>query len=168
MSSVPNTPRRCAWARNDVLMQAYHDQEWGVPEHDSRTLWELLMLEGFQAGLAWITVLRKREAFREAFHGFDPRQVAAFGKPDVTRLLNNPGIIRSRAKIEATILGAKIYQEMQGDGEDFSTYAWKLAGGKPIKNPAFRGDFSGAQKTRLQVCRSGDRVCLDAGIRDGQ
>jgi len=126
--------QRCAWAEGDPLLREYHDQEWGVPQYDSRALWELLMLEGFQAGLAWITVLRKREAFREAFHGFDPRQVAAFGKPDVTRLLNNPGIIRSRAKIEATILGAKIYQEMQGDGEDFSTYAWKLAGGKPIKN----------------------------------
>ncbi len=125
---------RCAWAESDPLLREYHDQEWGVPQHDSRALWELLMLEGFQAGLAWITVLRKREAFREAFHGFDPRKVAAFGKKDVTRLLNNPGIIRSRAKIEATIHGAEIYEEMQRNGEDFSTYAWKLAGGKPIKN----------------------------------
>jgi DNA-3-methyladenine glycosylase I len=125
---------RCAWAESDPLLREYHDQEWGVPQYDSRALWELLMLEGFQAGLAWITVLRKREAFREAFHGFDPRKVAAFGKPDVTRLLNNPGIIRSRAKIEATIHGARIYQEMTSSGEDFSTYAWKLAGGKPIKN----------------------------------
>ena len=125
---------RCAWAESDPLLREYHDQEWGVPQYDSRALWELLMLEGFQAGLAWITVLRKREAFREAFHGFDPRKVAAFGKQDVTRLLNNPGIIRSRAKIEATIHGARIYEEMQGGGEDFSTYTWKLAGGKPIKN----------------------------------
>src|SRR6202044_1815735 len=93
---------RCAWAESDPLLRDYHDQEWGVPEYDSRALWELLMLEGFQAGLAWITVLRKREAFREAFHGFDPEKVAAFGKPDVTRLLGNAGIIRSRAKIEAT------------------------------------------------------------------
>jgi DNA-3-methyladenine glycosylase I len=125
---------RCAWAESDPLLREYHDQEWGVPQYDSRALWELLMLEGFQAGLAWITVLRKREAFREAFHGFDPRKVAAFDKPDVTRLLNNPGIIRARAKIEATIHGARIYQEMTSSGEDFSTYAWKLAGGKPIKN----------------------------------
>jgi DNA-3-methyladenine glycosylase I len=125
---------RCAWAESDPLLREYHDQEWGVPQYDSRALWELLMLEGFQAGLAWITVLRKREAFREAFHGFDPRKVAAFGKQDVTRLLNNPGIIRSRAKIEATIHGAKIFEEMQRGGEDFSAYAWKLAGGKPIKN----------------------------------
>jgi DNA-3-methyladenine glycosylase I len=125
---------RCAWAEGDPLLRDYHDQEWGVPQHESRTLWELLMLEGFQAGLAWITVLRKREAFREAFHHFDPAQVAAFGKADVTRLLGNPGIIRSRAKIEATIQGARIYEEMRRTGEDFSTFAWKLAGGKPIRN----------------------------------
>ena len=154
---------RCAWAESDPLLREYHDEEWGVPEHDSRALWELLMLEGFQAGLAWITVLRKREAFREAFHGFDPQKVAAFGKQDVTRLLGNPGIIRSRAKIEATIHGARIFEEMKRDGEDFSEFAWKLAGGKPIKNKtgqvpaktaAFRRDFGGAQKARLQVCWS--------------
>jgi DNA-3-methyladenine glycosylase I len=125
---------RCAWAESDPLLRAYHDQEWGVAEHDSRALWELLMLEGFQAGLAWITVLRKRDAFRQAFRGFDPAQVAAFGKSDVTRLLANPGIIRSRAKIEATIEGARIYEEMRRNGEDFSAFAWKLVGGKPIKN----------------------------------
>jgi DNA-3-methyladenine glycosylase I len=126
--------RRCVWAESDPLLRAYHDREWGVPEHDSRALWELLMLEGFQAGLAWITVLRKREAFREAFRGFDPKVVAGFGKPDVTRLLGNPGIIRSRAKIEAAIEGAKIYEEMRRSGEDFSSFVWKLVGGKPIQN----------------------------------
>jgi DNA-3-methyladenine glycosylase I len=127
-------PRRCAWAENDPLLRAYHDEEWGIPEHDSRALWELLMLEGFQAGLAWITVLRKREAFREAFHHFDPRKVAAFKTADVNRLLGNPGIIRSRAKIEATIQGARIFEQMRSSNEDFSQFAWKLAGGKPIKN----------------------------------
>ena len=125
---------RCAWAESDTLLRQYHDQEWGVPEHDSRALWELLMLEGFQAGLAWITVLRKRENFRAAFRGFDPAQVAGFGKPEVTRLLADPGIIRSRAKIEATIEGARIYEEMRRGGEDFSQFVWKLAGGKPIIN----------------------------------
>jgi DNA-3-methyladenine glycosylase I len=125
---------RCAWAESDPLLRDYHDQEWGVPEHDSRALWELLMLEGFQAGLAWITVLRKREAFRKAFQRFNPAKVAAFTEQDVTRLLDDPGIIRSRAKIEATIQGARIYEEMRRSGEDFSTFAWKLAGGKPIKN----------------------------------
>jgi DNA-3-methyladenine glycosylase I len=125
---------RCGWAENDPLMQAYHDAEWGVPQHDSRALWELLMLEGFQAGLSWITILRKREAFREAFHGFDPEAVARMGERDVKRLLENPGIIRSRAKIEATIGGAHVYLKMQREGEDFSGFVWGLAGGKPIKN----------------------------------
>ena len=129
-----NELRRCAWAESDPLLRAYHDEEWGVPEHDSRALWELLMLEGFQAGLAWITVLRKREAFRKAFRGFQPKLVAAFGKPDVTRLLENPGIIRSRAKIEATIEGARIYQEMRRNGEDFAEFVWKMVGEKPIKH----------------------------------
>jgi DNA-3-methyladenine glycosylase I len=126
--------RRCAWAENDPLLRAYHDEEWGVPEHDSRALWELLMLEGFQAGLAWITVLRKRDAFRKAFRGFDPKVVANFGEKDVTWLLGDPGIIRSRAKIQATIEGACIFEQMKRDGESFSEFAWKLAGGKPIKN----------------------------------
>jgi DNA-3-methyladenine glycosylase I len=125
---------RCAWAENDPLMAAYHDEEWGVPEYDSRALWEKLMLDGFQAGLSWITVLRKRDAFREAFHNFDPKIVARFKESDITRLLNNAGIIRSRAKIEATIGGARIYMEMQDAGEDFSSYVWKMAGGKPILN----------------------------------
>src|SRR5678815_2084853 len=98
--------KRCAWAGDDPLMCAYHDEEWGVPQRDSRMLWEMLMLEGFQAGLAWITVLRKREAFRKAFAGFEPTKVARFGKKDVTRLMANPGIIRARAKIDATIRGA--------------------------------------------------------------
>jgi DNA-3-methyladenine glycosylase I len=127
-------PHRCAWAESDPLLRAYHDKEWGVPQYDSRALWELLMLEGFQAGLAWITVLRKREAFRKAFRGFDPARVARFGEADVTRLLGNPEIIRSRAKIDATIAGARIYEEMKRNGEDFSQFVWSLAGGKPIKN----------------------------------
>src|ERR1700681_469358 len=90
---------RCKWAESDPLMQAYHDEEWGVPERDSRALWETLMLEGFQAGLAWIIVLRKRDAFRQAFAGFDPQKVARFAKADVERLMADTGIIRARAKI---------------------------------------------------------------------
>jgi DNA-3-methyladenine glycosylase I len=115
-------------------MCAYHDEEWGLPLHDSRALWELLMLEGFQAGLAWITVLRKREAFRKAFRNFDPAKVARFREPDIARLLQNPGIIRSRAKIEATIRGAQIFLEINKTGTDFAAWVWKLAGGKPIQN----------------------------------
>src|SRR5579862_5580069 len=101
--------RRCAWAESDPLMRAYHDEEWGVPQRDPRMLWEMLMLEGFQAGLAWIIVLRKREAFRKAFAGFDPKKVAQFKEKDIKRLMNDAGIIRARAKIEATIRGAQIY-----------------------------------------------------------
>jgi DNA-3-methyladenine glycosylase I len=97
--------KRCKWAQSDPLMREYHDREWGVPEFDSRALWELLMLEGFQAGLSWIVVLRKREAFRRAFAEFDPAVVARFGEADVARLMADAGIVRARAKIEATIRG---------------------------------------------------------------
>ena len=113
-------------------MRAYHDEEWGVPERDSRALWEKLMLDGFQAGLSWITILRKREAFRQAFEGFDPETVARLGPADVARMLENPGIVRSRAKIEATIGNARAYLAMAAAGEDFSAFAWTLAGGAPI------------------------------------
>ncbi len=126
--------KRCAWADSDPLLRDYHDKEWGVPQHDSRALWEMLMLEGFQAGLSWLTILRKREAFREAFHNFDPEAVAKFKAKDVARLLDNPGIIRSRAKIEATINGARIFLAMQKSGEDFAQTWWSTAGGKPILN----------------------------------
>jgi DNA-3-methyladenine glycosylase I len=126
--------QRCSWAESDPLLREYHDEEWGVPQHDSRTLWELLMLEGFQAGLSWLTILRKRDAFRKAFRGFDPKKVAKFDEQDVERLMADAGIIRSRAKISATIEGAKIYLAMQQDGEEFAEYAWKLAGGKPLLN----------------------------------
>lgn len=123
---------RCAWAGDDPLMCAYHDQEWGVPQHDSRMLWEMLMLEGFQAGLAWIIVLRKRDAFRKAFARFDPRKVARFGASDVKRLLADPGIIRARAKIEATIRGAQIYCEMEDRSESFHDFCWSFTDGKPL------------------------------------
>ncbi len=119
---------------NDPLMQAYHDQEWGVPERDSRALWEKLMLDGFQAGLSWSIILRKREAFRKAFSNFDPVRVARFTERDVLRLLANPGIVRSRAKIEATISGARSYLAMQAAGEDFAKFVWAFIGGKPIRH----------------------------------
>ena len=125
---------RCKWAERDPLLRAYHDEEWGVPEFDGRALWELLMLEGFQAGLAWIIVLRKRDAFRKAFKQFDPAKVARFKEADIERLMANTGIIRARAKIEATIQGARIFLEMKHAGNDFSKWVWGLAGGKPIQN----------------------------------
>jgi DNA-3-methyladenine glycosylase I len=124
---------RCTWADSDPLMQAYHDTEWGVPQRDPRMLWEMLMLEGFQAGLSWITVLKKRDAFRKAFAAFEPRKVAKFQEKEIARMLENPGIIRSRAKIEATIGGAKIYCEMEERGEDFADFCWSFTDGKPLK-----------------------------------
>jgi DNA-3-methyladenine glycosylase I len=124
---------RCKWAEGDPLMTAYHDKEWGWPVHDSRALWEMLMLEGFQAGLSWRTILHRREGFRAAFQGFKPETVARFGAADIERLMADAGIIRSRAKIEATIGGARAYLAMQAGGEDFSKFVWGMAGGKPIE-----------------------------------
>jgi DNA-3-methyladenine glycosylase I len=126
--------KRCQWAESDPLLRQYHDEEWGVPERDSRALWEKLMLDGFQAGLSWLTILRKREAFRRAFEGFDPAIVSQFGEADVKRLVEDPGIVRARAKIEATIGNARAYLAMQAAGEDFSTFVWTMAGGRPIPN----------------------------------
>jgi DNA-3-methyladenine glycosylase I len=125
--------RRCVWAGDDPLMQTYHDEEWGVPERDPRALWEMLMLEGFQAGLAWIIVLRKREEFRKAFAGFDPAKVARFTKRDIDRLMNNAGIIRASAKIEATIGGARIFCEMRDRDEDFAALCWSFTEGRVVK-----------------------------------
>lgn len=126
-------PQRCAWANGgDELMAGYHDEEWGVPQRDPRMLWEMLMLEGFQAGLSWRTILHKREAFRKAFAGFDPRKVARFGEKQVERLLADEGIVRSRAKIEATIAGAKIWCGMMDRGEDFADFCWSFTGGKVL------------------------------------
>jgi DNA-3-methyladenine glycosylase I len=131
MSHDPHLPR-CRWAEGDPLLAAYHDAEWGVPEHDGRALWEKLMLDGFQAGLAWITILRKRDAFRAAFAQFDPVAVARFDEDDVVRLLGNAGIVRSRAKIEATIRNARAYLAMEAAGEDFASFVWNAVGGAPI------------------------------------
>jgi DNA-3-methyladenine glycosylase I len=146
-----NTPprHRCSWASDDALMREYHDQEWGLPQRDSRMLWEMLMLEGFQAGLAWITVLRKRDAFRLAFDGFDPIAVAHYDAADVERLMANPGIIRARAKIEATIRGARIYCEMRDKGESFSDFCWSFTDGKPLQ---------GDGKTRLVSTPLSERI----------
>ncbi|HEV2363852.1 MAG TPA: DNA-3-methyladenine glycosylase I [Caulobacteraceae bacterium] len=126
---------RCAWADpRDRLYVAYHDEEWGVPEYDPRALWEKLVLDGFQAGLSWITILRKREAFRAAFAAFDPEAVARFGDAERSRLLADPRIVRSRAKIDATIEGARRYLEMRDTGEDFSAFLWSFVDGRPVQN----------------------------------
>lgn len=118
----------------DPLYEAYHDTEWGVPEYDSRALWEKLVLDGFQAGLAWITILRKRDAFRAAFDNFDPEKVARYGEKDRARLMADPGIVRSNAKIDAAISGARIFLDMRDRGEDFSDFCWSFVDGKPLQN----------------------------------
>jgi DNA-3-methyladenine glycosylase I len=124
-------------------MCSYHDQEWGVPQVHSRQLWETLMLEGFQAGLSWLTVLRRRQAFRSAFSGFQPAKVARFTRTDVDRLMSDTRIIRARAKIEATILGARIYCDMQDRGENFSTFCWSFTDGRSLRgNGRSRDTFS--------------------------
>jgi DNA-3-methyladenine glycosylase I len=124
---------RCGWVGQDPLYIAYHDIEWGVPEYDSRALWEKLVLDGFQAGLSWLTILKKRENFRTAFAGFDPEIVAGWGESDVTRLLGDAGIVRHRGKIEATIGNARAYLDIESR-EGFSSFLWDRVGGSPIQN----------------------------------
>src|SRR5258708_25939963 len=127
---------RCTWRgmNGDALYEAYHDHEWGVPEKDARALWEKLVLDGFQAGLAWITILRKREAFRAAFDGFDPEKVARYGEADRARLMADAGIVRSNGKIDAAVSGARIYLDMREKGEDLSQFLWAFTDGKPIQH----------------------------------
>ncbi|MEQ6248867.1 DNA-3-methyladenine glycosylase I [Sulfitobacter sp. HNIBRBA3233] len=124
---------RCDWAGPEDIYIAYHDTEWGVPEHDSRALWEKLILDGFQAGLSWITILKKREAFREAFEGFDPDVIATWGEADVQRLLADPGIVRHRGKIEAAITNARAWQRIEAE-QGFATMMWDYVGGAPLQN----------------------------------
>ena len=127
---------RCGWRgmAGDPLYEAYHDTEWGVPEYDARALWEKLVLDGFQAGLAWITILRKRDAFREAFAGFDPDVVARFGEAERAALMANAGIVRSNAKIDAAIQSARLYLDMREKGEDFSQFIWSFTNGRVVQN----------------------------------
>ncbi|MFP4518972.1 MAG: DNA-3-methyladenine glycosylase I [Oceanicaulis sp.] len=125
---------RCSWCGTDPVYIAYHDTEWGVPEYDSRALYEKLMLDGFQAGLSWITILKKRENFRRAFDGFDPERIARYTEADVKRLLGDAGIVRSRAKIEATIRGARAWCDIQESGFDFSGRLWMFVDGAPLIN----------------------------------
>lgn len=124
---------RCGWAGTDPLYVAYHDEEWGVPERDSRALYEKLVLDGFQAGLSWFTILRKRENFRAAFAGFDPDVIAGWGEPEVTRLLGDAGIVRHRGKIEAAITNAQAWQRIEADG-GFSDFIWSAVDGVPVQN----------------------------------
>ena len=125
---------RCPWPGNDPLYQAYHDREWGVPVHGDRLLFEFLTLEGAQAGLSWITILRKRPAYRVAFAGFDPDQVARFDAATVAELLANPGIVRNRLKVESTITNARAFLQVREEFGSFDAYQWRFVDGRPIQN----------------------------------
>ena len=124
---------RCGWCGTEPLYVDYHDNEWGVPERDPRALWEKLVLDGFQAGLSWITILRKRDSFREVFEGFDPERVAAWGEKEIENALQNPGIIRHRGKIEATVKGARLFLEIESD-KGFTPWLWGFVDGAPVQN----------------------------------
>jgi DNA-3-methyladenine glycosylase I len=125
---------RCPWAGTDPLYLAYHDREWGVPEHDDNRLFEMLILEGAQAGLSWITILRKRPHYRRAFAGFDPRRVARFDRRRITALLRDPGIVRNRRKVEATVQNARAFLAIVAEEGSFDRYLWRFVGGRPIRN----------------------------------
>ncbi len=125
--------QRCGWAGPEQIYENYHDTEWGVPENGSRALWEKLVLDGFQAGLSWLTILKKRENFRAAFAGFDPHVIADWGAEDVNRLLADPGIIRHRGKIEATITNARAWQKVEAQG-GFDAFMWRYVDGAPLQN----------------------------------
>ena len=125
---------RCPWAGDDPLYVRYHDEEWGVPVRDDRTLFEFLILEGAQAGLAWITILRKRERYREVFHGFDPERVARMTAADRDRLLQDPGIVRNRLKVESAISNARVFLDIQREFGSFANYLWSFVDGCPVVN----------------------------------
>lgn len=155
--------KRCDWAGDDPLYITYHDTEWGVPERDSCALWEVLVLEGFQAGLSWITVLRKRENFRAAFQGFDPDVIAGWGEAEVARLLDDPGIIRHRGKIAATIGNARAWQEIEAE-QGFARYIWDFVDGRPVQNrfatlAEVPADTDISRKLSKDLKRRGFRFC---------
>lgn len=129
-----NLKIRCPWARDGPLLIKYHDQEWGVPIHDDQQLFEFLILEGAQAGLSWITVLRKRDNYRKAFDNFDPVKIATYNKRKIDELRNNPGIIRNRLKIQATVTNARAVLDIQKEFGSFDTYIWGFVGGQTIQN----------------------------------
>jgi DNA-3-methyladenine glycosylase I len=153
---VTATTGRCTWPGEDPLYVAYHDEEWGVPEFDARALYEKLILDGFQAGLSWITILRKRENFRRAFDDFDPEKIARYGERQIGRLLKDEGIIRSRAKIEATIRGAKLWLDIEEKEKGgFTQFIWKHVDGKPKVN-RFKAIKDVPAKTEMSEALSKD------------
>ena len=137
---APAEPPRCTWPGSDPLYIAYHDKEWGVPLKDDRALFEMLVLEGAQAGLSWITILRKRENYRRAFDGFNPAKIARYTPKKIERLMADEGIIRNRLKIEGAVLSARAWLEIQEESPGFSAFLWDFVDGKPIVNRLKPGD----------------------------
>jgi len=131
---MKDNKKRCEWAEGDPLLSKYHDKEWGVPLHDDKILFEFLMLESFQAGLSWLTILRKRENFRKAFSNFNVKKIAKYTNRDIQRLLKDSGIIRNRLKIQSTITNAKLFLDIQKELGSFDKYIWQFIGSRPIKN----------------------------------
>ena len=172
--------KRCVWVGAEPIYVEYHDSEWGVPLHDDRKLFEFLVLEAAQAGLSWITILRKRENYRAAFAGFDPEAVARFNRRSVERLLNDAGIVRNRQKIEAAIANARAFLAVQEEFGSFDRYVWRFVDGAPIqgrwrttrdvpaKTRRVGGDVEGPRRARLQVRGSHDLLRAHAGDRHGQ
>lgn len=139
--SPESVPTRCPWSLGHPLLTAYHDTEWGVPIHDDRILFEFLILEGAQAGLSWLTILKRRESYRDAFAGFDPEAMARFGPRQVRSLMANPGVIRNRLKIEGALKNAKAFLAIRNEQGAFAPYIWSFAGGRPIVNRPSLGDL---------------------------
>ena len=171
---------RCPWSNKDALYIAYHDEEWGVPEFDDRALFEKLVLDGFQAGLSWITILRKRENFRRAFDGFEPEKIARYTPKKVERLMQDAGIVRNRAKIEGAVLSARAWLEVMEKGPDFSKLLWDFVDGKPKVNrfrtvrqvPAETATSRAMSKELVgrgfKFCRADHRLRFHAGRRHGE
>ena len=171
---------RCPWPGDDELMISYHDLEWGVPLHDDLTLFEFLVLDGFQAGLSWRSVLRKRDAFRRVFGGFDPKLVARFSQNDVERLLQDGSIIRNRAKVRAAVTNAQAFLKVRDEFSSFDRFIWKFIGGAPLVNhweassqvPARSEESDNmsreARAAGLQVCGQRDLLRFHAGNRHGE
>jgi DNA-3-methyladenine glycosylase I len=149
--STPSQPGRCEWATGDPLNLEYHDREWGVPLHDDRALFELLCLEGAQAGLSWTTILHKREGYRRAFAGFDPARLATLGERDVERLLGDPGIVRNRAKVRSVIANAGAYLRLTNEIGPFSDHLWSYVDGRPVQN---RWEAMGTIPAKTDVSRA--------------
>ena len=152
--------QRCKWAESSDLMIAYHDREWGVPVHDDRQLFGKLILDGFQAGLSWSVILNKRAAFLEAFDGFNPEKMARYDKRAVAKLLKNPGIVRNRQKIEASIVSARAYLELKKDGTSFDAFLWQFVGGAPLRHARKRSVPAETKESRTM-----SKALVERGFR---